>query len=392
MKTVPQIFDDLLQRQSYTMSNSKTSNPDQPATDSAKSKKTAPINHVILKRIGDLKTLVADLADSNEDKAMAGLDLGQEIHKQTSEIEALRNELHKFQSGILGSFCAALDERLIQPAANTDPPAKNGAPKDLPKTELREDSEAAAKTALTKNSGTPDDADTKDDSPAGLNLNSWESIRSAFLEEHEIETDTVSSTASKTADRDNDNSAISELGTVEREEGQSLNSLDETLPTHTDNVEDTEDDLDFKHSDIIADLDSLDETTLRSVVEKQEQLILGLIRRLRTRYNNRPTMTCEQLESVQGLADEGLAEEIRNTLAVLHSQQRQGELELSLERAKLSRRKTELEQLEARIEGRARTLGVTINENGDLEDASVAERGTGTKSRRWLGAMGFGNS
>lgn len=387
------------------MSKSKNSNPDQPAVTAAKGKKTAPINHVILKRIGDLKTLVADLVVSNDDKAMAGLDLGNEIQKQASEIEALKSELQKFQSGLLGSFCDALDKRLIQSAPVADSAAcenQNVEP------ETSSDSQTSAPSTLPKNFspiGLPADAFLKNNDAAsekkdqsaedrlaeerspGLKEETWESIRSAFLIEHEVPTEGEPSSAV---------SADAVVG-IDLAKEESDNAISETTNndgsrTHTDNIEDTEDDLDFKHSDIIADLDSLDEDTLRSVVKKQEQLILGLIRRLRTRYNNRPTMTVEQLESVQDLADDTLATEIRETLAVLHSQQRQGELELSLERAKLSRRRTELEQLEARIDGRARTLGVTINDEGALEDAPVADRGTGTKSRRWLGAMGFGNS
>lgn len=359
----------------------------------------APINHVILKRIGDLKSLVSDLAVSNEDKAIAGLDLGCEIQKQASEIEALKNELQKFQSGLLSSFCDALDERLIQPApipaAETKetqdvsdstpsiiPPsspastlAKNFSPIGLA-------ADAFGNSKNDKPAGEKNDR-SADDPAAGLKEETWESIRSAFLNEHEVPEVPDASSADFTDE-------VVGIDLVEAE--ISGNTNHDGPRAHLDNVEDTEDDLDFKHSDIIADLDSLDETTLRSVVKKQEQLILGLIRRLRTRYNNRPTMTIEQLESVQNLADESLALEIQQTLAILHSQQRQGELELSLERAKLSRRRTELEQLEARIDGRARTLGVTINDEGSLEDVPVADRGTGTKSRRWLGAMGFGNS
>ncbi|MEP3480551.1 MAG: hypothetical protein ABJZ55_14975 [Fuerstiella sp.] len=356
------------------MPKPKTSPSGQQATDSAKGKKTAPINHVILKRIGDLKTLLSDLVDSNEDKAIADLDLGQEIHKHTSEIEALRNEMHQFQTGMLSSFCDALDQRLKQSSVvSVD-------------SETSHSLELSAPTAgpnVTESNATEAHSDSEEVPTEGLQENSWESIRSAFLVEHEItpESEAASTTESSTSDN-------AEPLTAD----DALKSFEGSLPTVFDNVEDSEADLDFKHSDIIADLDSLDETTLKSVVTRQEQLILGLIRRLRTKHGNRPTMTSEQLESVQQLADEPLAEEIRKTLAVLHNQQRQGELELSLERAKLSRRRTELEQLEARIEGRARTLGVTITDDGDLTEVAMAERGTGTKSRRWLGAMGFGNS
>ena len=374
-----QIFDDLPHLSHIIMSKPKTSPSGQQATDSAKGKKTAPINHVILKRIGDLKALVSDLVDSNEDKAIADLDLGQEIHKHASEIEALRNEMHQFQSGILSSFCDALDQRLQQSSVVSTVTA------------------IQQKTALSVPAVEPkvveSNSSSEEELTEGLEETSWESIRSAFLVEHEITPDADgASTTDNSIEAVQPADADFSAGTLEDR------ALEDSLQTTEDSAafdkttEDCDADLDFKHSDIIADLDSLDESMLKSLVTKQEQFISELICRLRAKHDSRPTMTAEQLESVQQFADEPLAEEIRNTLAVLNDQQRQGELELSLERAKLSRRHTELDQLEARIAGRARTLGVTITDNGDLAEAAVTERGTGTKSRRWLGAMGFGNT
>lgn len=393
--------------QSTIMANTRSSNPNQAESGSAKSKKTAPINHVILKRIGDLKKLVADLSDAKDGSVTAALDVGTEIQKQSSEIEALRNELQNFQSGILSSFCDALDERLTQPSVELGRLAReeriHTAEESAKPALLTESPASEASPAVTqspkKNTSAEKAAGDDGESSPGLKADTWEAIRSAFLNEHEVETvpgsgdatqfdlSQIQSGALAGDNSTGDGSASAQLDIDQRSGLSAVSSL-----MHLDNVEDSEDDLDFKHSDIIADLDSLDESTLRSVIDKQEQLILGLIRRLRTRYNNRPTMTGEQLATVQDLAGEELSAEIRQTLTVLHSQQRQGELELSLERAKLSRRRTELDQLEARIEGRARTLGVTINENGSLEDATAVDRGTGSKSRRWLGAMGFGDS
>lgn len=364
------------------MPKSKTTNQNQPTADSTKNKKSVPVNHVILKRIGDLKTLVDDLSGSNQDKALANLDLSDEIQKQSSEIEKLRDELSRFQSGLLGSFCDALDERLLRASESgqrfteNDQSRSSVAQTDAVVGEQREEGESAKRTLADQDTG------------------SWESIRSAMLVEHESPEKAGDSLTSRPTNCVSHESQSSEAGaeceSIRQSQGELSAVKSEDLVTHTDNVEDVEIDFDFIHSDIIADLDSLDETALKSVVEKQEQLISVLIRRLRTRHNNRPTMTSEQLESVQSLASDELSEEIHRTLAVLHSQQRQGELELSLERAKLSRRRTELEELEARIGGRARTLGLTIDQDGNLKDAANTGQAAGSKSRRWLGALGFG--
>ena len=65
-----------------------------------------------------------------------------------------------------------------------------------------------------------------------------------------------------------------------------------------------------------------------------------------------------------------------------------GELELSLERARLSRQVSQLDNSRRLIEHNARQLGFTLEENGTLSNPDkVILRGSG--SRRWLSKLGF---
>lgn len=356
------------------MPKSKSEKSQRPAAEGGK--KSVPINHVILKRVTDLKTMVGDLAEHQNAESETDRQLTSEVYRQTAEITAIREQLQQFQETVLTELCDALDQRLAgQPACaepiaatiRTETPQPEVPPSTFPDRE-------PLQTDRSKAEGT-------DEENTGLGENTWASIRSAFLEGHSIDQADDPASAHRVASTEECSSGKSAPAEAVEDENQ-----------ESDPVDADDDLLEIQDYEVVADLASLDEGQLRVTVENQERVISVLLRKLQVRQNRRPTMTQEQLAAVQELAEEELATEIRDTLSILRDLQRQGELELSLERARLSRRRTDLDQLAERIEGRARTLGVTINEDGTIDDVKAADRGTGSKSRRWLGAMGFGNS
>ena len=67
-----------------------------------------------------------------------------------------------------------------------------------------------------------------------------------------------------------------------------------------------------------------------------------------------------------------------------------GELELSLERARIARQVNQLEHSRMLIERNARQLGLLLNPDGSLTNPGVQSGRTKSGSRRWLGKLGFG--
>lgn len=353
------------------MTTSNSENPKHSAA--ADGKKSVPINHVILKRVTDIKAMVGDLAESRNSAAATDQQLTTEVQRQSSELVAIKDQLQEFQQNILAEFCVALDERLANQPVQETPSELPTQPQSLRPSQhfVQSESHSPAEPDGQDQSNANDDAEN-----SGLKEDTWASIRSAFLVGHQI--DAEEDPAS--------DPAISATESEVSNQQQQLDSVPDSEVAEEPSL------VEIDGYEVVADLDSLDEPELRETVENQERVISMLIRKLQTRQINRPTMTPEQLAAVQELAEEDLALEIRETLAILHDLQRQGELELSLERARLSRRRTDLDQLQERIEGRARTLGVVIKDDGTIDDIKAAERGLGSKSRRWLGAMGFGEN
>ena len=86
---------------------------------------------------------------------------------------------------------------------------------------------------------------------------------------------------------------------------------------------------------------------------------------------------------------ENLAAQVTQTLQQLDELARIGELELSLERARLARHVNQLDDSRRLIEHHARQLGLTLTDDGTLSNPQKsAVRGSG--SRRWLSKLGFG--
>lgn len=127
---------------------------------------------------------------------------------------------------------------------------------------------------------------------------------------------------------------------------------------------------------------------LRDAIDDRDQLIRLLTVQLHRK--SVPLLSPDQLRQLEDGVPDDLRERIEEALAHLDRQVRLGELELSLERARIGRQVTTLEATREKLKAAARSFGLTLNDDGTLDgEAKVPQKGS--RGRRWLGVMGFGN-
>ena len=138
------------------------------------------------------------------------------------------------------------------------------------------------------------------------------------------------------------------------------------------------------------DPETLSDHELRDAFHARETFITTLIARIR-RQQEQATgqLSPEQLRSLVTELPEELASQVRHTLKQMEDLARMGELELSLERARIARQVNQLEHTRQLIERNARQLGLTVSPDGTIS-GSTSQPGKGSSSRRWLGKLGFG--
>ncbi|MDA1231913.1 MAG: hypothetical protein O2856_14165 [Planctomycetota bacterium] len=138
------------------------------------------------------------------------------------------------------------------------------------------------------------------------------------------------------------------------------------------------------------DPETLCDVELRKVFLEREAFISTLISRLRQSYQQSSGhLPADKLKSMAEHLPEDLASKVLQTLQQLDEIARIGELELSLERARLSRQLSQLNHSRQLIDHHARQLGLTLTDDGTVSiPPKSANRGTG--SRRWLNKLGFG--
>jgi len=141
----------------------------------------------------------------------------------------------------------------------------------------------------------------------------------------------------------------------------------------------------------LLDIDSLDDAELRPALVEREGLMSILVQRLLNKVCSIQTLSADQLTELKDVLPEELAERVEQTLRTLSQQERLGQLELCLERARVSRQVSTLEETRQKLTATARGLGLTISEDGSLEGEIDAVKRRGSKGRRWLGVLGFGN-
>ena len=139
------------------------------------------------------------------------------------------------------------------------------------------------------------------------------------------------------------------------------------------------------------DTTQLNEEQLRSAFLDQERVIATMVGQLQRKFRSRQTLNATQLRELKDSLPEETAARVDLSLQAFDQQVRLGELELSLERARVSRQLSHLEETRRKLELNARVMGLTLNADGQIEGRADAEKQTGSKGRRWLGVMGFGN-
>lgn len=129
---------------------------------------------------------------------------------------------------------------------------------------------------------------------------------------------------------------------------------------------------------------------LRDAFREREAFITTLIARIRRQQESATgQLSADQLRTLSEELPDKLAEQVRHTLKQMDDLARMGELELSLERARIARQVNQLAHSRQLLERNARQMGMIVNADGAIvHGPNQAGRGSG--SRRWLGKLGFG--
>jgi hypothetical protein len=196
---------------------------------------------------------------------------------------------------------------------------------------------------------------------------SWEQIRSEMMAKSDLDDENGSSSDSKCAGQ------LPEVAQLSSDRHFRLPDQDPSLE-----IPPTVDPAKVSHEE------------LRDAFLQREAFITTLIARIR-RQQDLATgqLSPDQLRSLVNDLPEELASQVRHTLKQMEDLARMGELELSLERARIARQVNQLEHSRQTIEFNARQLGLSLNADGTLS-GSTSQPGRGSSSRRWLGKLGFG--
>ncbi len=138
------------------------------------------------------------------------------------------------------------------------------------------------------------------------------------------------------------------------------------------------------------DPEAVSDQELRDAFREREAFITTLIARIRRQQESATgQLSADQLRILAEELPDELAEQVRHTLKQMDDLARMGELELSLERARIARQVNQLTHSRQLLERNARQMGMIVNADGTIvHGPNQAGRGTG--SRRWLGKLGFG--
>lgn len=137
------------------------------------------------------------------------------------------------------------------------------------------------------------------------------------------------------------------------------------------------------------DCSGIEDDALRAVFLEREEILRLLSLHLLQRPQPPAVLTIEQLREMADSLPEDLRQRVETSLSRLDEQHRLTELELSLERARMARQKTSLEETRCRLENTARQMGYVMRDDGTLEELPEGQEASGT-GRRWTRVLGFG--
>ena len=135
----------------------------------------------------------------------------------------------------------------------------------------------------------------------------------------------------------------------------------------------------------------LSETELRDEFLHRETLLRTLVGRLRHSKTRVPSISLDELQSHADQLPGEMTQRIESNLAIIDEQLRLGELELSLERARVARQLSQLQTTRQQLESNARQMGLAIDEDGVIQADPNNTQQSSKSGRKWLGAMGFGS-
>ncbi|APZ91973.1 hypothetical protein Fuma_01574 [Fuerstiella marisgermanici] len=231
----------------------------------------------------------------------------------------------------------------------------------------------------------PAEAEPEDENAASADeaapaevADAWSQIRQAFLTEEAEPSSTAESTSSDGAEAD-------------------ANEGDEPPPQPAVSSPTAEAAVTVEKCEIPAeqiprpvDCAKLSNEQLIAAVHERDEFATLLMHRLQARLLRAQPLTSDQLAEMAETLPDDLQTRVISTLKLMDTQARLGELELSLERAQLARKKSALQTAHEKLAASARVIGLTLNDDGNVVgEVNVAAKGT--RGRQWLGAMGFGN-
>ena len=139
----------------------------------------------------------------------------------------------------------------------------------------------------------------------------------------------------------------------------------------------------------LGDVESMSEGELRAALLDRDHLVstlIGRVRHLQDAHVN--PISADELKSLEEELPQALQARVTETLDRMNEQLRLGELEMSLERARLARQKVQLEQSRHSLDRQARQMGLEQRDDGTyVVDRTEPAR---KQPRRWLGRLGIG--
>ena len=241
--------------------------------------------------------------------------------------------------------------------------------------------QAVSSSASDEPPHVPDEVSDESQPPAVADA--WSQIRNAFLTDEAESAATVEEDQPPGEDTPGAEVVQAESAIVGTSKAEAVSSVESSLT-----VEQCE--IPAEQIPVAVDPSKLSAEQLVAAVYERDEFIILLMHRLQTRLQRSQPITTEQLGELASTLPEDLQGRAVSTLKLLETQVRLGELELSLERAQLARKKSRLQTAHEKLAASARVLGLTLNDDGTV-DGEVNVTAKGSRGRQWLGAMGFGN-
>ena len=290
------------------------------------------------------------LAENPEKKATDGDSNFEEILEQhTKSLHMLSEGLNRFQQNLMAEVTGAVKTAMAGNGESDVPTSSEPAPKSSPASE-RGDEPTRQPVLDSDTDGSPVDA-------------TWTMIREAMLKSTAEECEQPSLDIAE--------SERSDTSVTQEEVFETLEPVEFTVPDPYDCA-------------------TIEDDTLRAAFLEREEILRKLSVRLRQRVRPVTTISADQLREIAESLPDDLRERVSQSLTQLDEQLRLTELELSLERARMARQMTRIEETRHILENAADRLGYSIAEDGTLAGAPNSAD-TRRSGRRWMRVLGFGH-